>query len=181
MTSGFLLWTLGVALGVALGAAAVVAVRAYLRFRGRRVITCPENLERVGVEIDAVGAAVGALGGRPHLRLSDCSRWPEKQGCGQECLAQIEAAPEECLLRRQVSRWYAGRRCRLCGREFGEIAWAHHRPALLGAERELVEWKDVPAQALDEVLATHEPICWDCLVLESVRRRYPERMTYRKS
>jgi hypothetical protein len=27
---------------------------------------------------------------QPHLRLSECSRWPERQGCGQECLSQIE-------------------------------------------------------------------------------------------
>jgi hypothetical protein len=34
------------------------------------------------------------MDGRPDLRLSDCTRWPERSKCSQECLSQaIQAEP----------------------------------------------------------------------------------------
>ena len=71
----------------------------WLRFRGTRVITCPENTRPAGVHVDERHAAASPRRGTPTLRLSACSRWPERQGCGQACLAQIEAWPEGCLAR----------------------------------------------------------------------------------
>ncbi len=59
---------------------------AWLRYRDTRVVVCPENREMVAVEVDAAHAAWSASQGRPDLRLEDCTRWPEKAGCGQECL-----------------------------------------------------------------------------------------------
>lgn len=88
---------------VALGAAVVpgvLAVRAWVRLRGSRVIACPENRQPAGVELDLRYAALTAAVGRPHLRLRDCSRWPERASCGQICLMEIEEAPEDGLVRR---------------------------------------------------------------------------------
>ena len=76
----------------------------WLRFRGERVITCPENLRPAGVTVEA-GRAV-TLGS---FRLADCSRWPERAGCGQQCLAQIAESPEACLVRNILAQWYGGR------------------------------------------------------------------------
>ena len=82
---------------VGLGAPYVFGRRlaaAWLTYRGRRVVVCPENRELVAVEVDARHAALTASQGRIDLRLDTCTRWPEKLGCGQECLGQIESAPE---------------------------------------------------------------------------------------
>lgn len=62
---------------------------AYLRFRGTRVITCPERGEPTAVEVDAKHAAFTAGLGEPYLRLAGCTRWPEHQDCSQACLKQV--------------------------------------------------------------------------------------------
>lgn len=53
-----------------------------------RAVTCPETHQQVGVTIDARHAAATGLCGTPDFRLSDCTRWPERAKCGQECLPE---------------------------------------------------------------------------------------------
>ena len=103
----------------------------WFRYRGARAIVCPENCEPAGVSVDAGHAALTAFAGRPDLRLSSCSRWPERAGCGQQCLSQIEASPDGCLVRKMLARWYEGKSCASCGRPFGEIEWTVQKPALI--------------------------------------------------
>ena len=97
-------------------------VRLYARFRGTRVVTCPENQQPAAVKVDAVRAALSTVGTRD-LELSQCSRWPEKRDCGQECIAQIEASPEDCLVRAILTKWYMERNCVVCGKALGQIDW----------------------------------------------------------
>jgi hypothetical protein len=152
---------------------------AWARFRGDRVVTCPENGDFVAVQVDARHAAATALGGERELRLRDCTRWPEKQGCGQECLAQIEAAPMDCLARTMLVRWYEGASCVVCGKDIGTIDWHTAKPALRAPDGRTLDWNEVPAERLPEVLATHSPVCWDCHVVGSVVREHPERVVVR--
>ena len=77
------------------------------------------------------------------LNLKDCSRWPEREGCGQECLAQIEKAPHECLVRTIVGDWYRDHACAVCGKSFGEISWSDHKPALMDSERKACQWSEI--------------------------------------
>src|SRR4030095_13851768 len=79
-----------------------VGVRAYLKSRGTRVVTCPETRKPVAVRLDRHLAASTAMTGDTELRLKSCTRWPERADCGQECLAQIEASPEGCRARRML-------------------------------------------------------------------------------
>ena len=58
----------------------------YNEYRGSRAVTCPENGRQVAVSFDAVHAAVSAFKGIPELRLSECTRWPERIKCGQKCI-----------------------------------------------------------------------------------------------
>jgi uncharacterized protein DUF1761 len=60
----------------------------YQRYRGARVVTCPGTHQQVAVEFDAFHAAVTRLAGEPHLRLAECTRWPEHRDCLEECLPQ---------------------------------------------------------------------------------------------
>jgi len=160
-------------------AAAFVVGRAWLAWRRERLITCPENDEPAAVRVDALRAASGALTGRMQLRLSECSRWPEKQGCGQECLRQIEKGPAECLVRTLVANWYADRRCVFCGRAIHDVAWAEQRPGLRAPDGRLVAWPDVAPEMLPELFRTHAPVCWDCLVVGRVAREHPDGITVR--
>jgi hypothetical protein len=147
---------------------------AYLKFRGTRLITCPETKAPAAVEVDAKHAAATAFLGQPALRLQDCSRWPERRDCDQACLKQIEAAPADCLVRTILTRWYEGKVCVLCRKPFGDIAWSLHKPALMNAERQTVEWHEVRPEQVPQVLATHLPVCWDCHIVETFRRLHPE-------
>ncbi len=162
------------ALATALYVLARTVERAYLRLRGKRLVTCPETSEVSAVDVDAARAAVGAVIGQAGLRLSDCTRWPERRGCGQECLRQIEAAPDGCLVRTIVADWYRGKTCTLCGRSLDGIDWYERRPALLGPDDRTVQWPDVPPERLPEVLANHRPLCWNCHVAESFRRDHAD-------
>ncbi len=66
----------------------------YNRYSGSRPVTCPENQQPAVVSIDARHAAATEMDGRGDLRLSDCTRWPERSKCDQTCLSQaVQAEP----------------------------------------------------------------------------------------
>lgn len=160
--------------------AASMYFRTYWKYRGARVITCPETKAAAGVEVDARHAAATMLHGAAEIRLAKCTRWPEKKDCGQECLSQIETSPEECLLRNIVSSWYAGKSCVYCGRDLRDIEWLEHRPALRSPEGKHLEWSAVPPDAIYDVLKTHLPVCWDCHIVETFRSEHPELVVERR-
>jgi hypothetical protein len=152
---------------------------AWRRYRGTRVVVCPESRELVAVEVDAAHAARSAAAGRPDLRLDACTRWPERAGCGQECLGQIESAPESCLLSHILADWYVGKHCALCGRAFQAIHWHDHAPGLRAPDGSLLTWQGFRPERVIDVLATHAPVCWDCRVAETFRAEHPELVTDR--
>jgi hypothetical protein len=148
---------LGAVLIVGVCVLLVRALRSYLRYRNEMVVTCPETQRAVGVAVDVKRAAITGS-----VRLTDCTRWPEKQECGQECLAELEASPESCMVRKRLEAWYEGKACAYCEKGFAGIRWHEHKPALVSPEHKLLQWADVPAEAMSEVLATHQPVCGTC-------------------
>ncbi len=149
-------------------------VRAYVRYRDSRLIICPENGEAAMVEVDAVHAALTSALGQPDIRLQNCWRWPIHQGCGQECLVQLDVAPAECLARGVLMRWYEFKSCHYCGRPFEQVHLLDHKPALLSPEGKLVDWNEAAMKDLQIVLATYRPVCWDCYIAQSFVRDHPE-------
>lgn len=172
-----------IALGVLLAAVVIfglaVATGAYARFRGKRVITCPENKQPAAVHINLSKVAGEAMLGKLDLRLDQCSRWPERAGCGQDCLSQISADPEKCLVWNLVDDWYKGKSCAYCQKPFGEIHWHDRHPALLGPDRSIVQWNDVPPENLPQIFQNYLPVCWNCYIAEEFRRKNPERVIER--
>jgi hypothetical protein len=150
------------------------ALRTYLKFRGKRLVSCPETHKPAAVRVGAGKAALEAAVGNELLRLSECSRWPEREACGQECLTQIQEAPKACLVWTIINRWYQGQNCVYCHKPFGEIHWHDHPPALLDSERRTVQWNEIPAEKLQEVLGTHWPVCWNCHIAQTFRYEHPE-------
>ena len=163
----------------ALAAGGIALLRAWFSWRQKRLITCPENEKPAAVRVDALKAVAGALTGHEGLRLSECSRWPEKQGCGQECLRQIEKGPGECLVRTLVAHWYEGKPCASCGKPIRDVAWADQRPGLRAPDGRIFAWPDVAPETLPEIVKTHAPICWDCLVVQKVAQEHPDDVTVR--
>ena len=168
---------MSLALGLILVAVSVilaVIVRRYLRLRGQRVVTCPETHAPAGVAVNAWSAAIDGLLGKPRLRLQSCSRWPERAGCGEECLREIENAPSGCLVRALLAAWYREKHCVLCGAAVGEIHWHERRPCLLAMDGITHEWSEFAAEKLPGALRTHRPICWSCHIAERFRRAFPD-------
>ncbi len=177
--------TVAVVLGVAGLAIAMFVlgfvIPAYIRNRGRRVVTCPDNHQPVDIAANALLAALYESIRRRKLRLSQCSRWPEKRNCGQECLREIENSPDGCLVREILTRWYDGKACVFCQKPFGEITWMAHKPCLMNTDFEVFEWHEIPAEKLGEALATHLPVCWGCHIAETFRKEFSELVVDRRT
>ena len=167
-------------LAVAIAAVALLAfglrraLRTYLKFRGKRIVSCPETHQPAAVRVAAGKAALESSVGETHLNLSQCSRWPERENCPQDCLAQIEEAPNACLVWTIMNQWYQGQNCAYCHKPFGEIQWHDHPPAMVDSERKTVQWNEIPPEHLQEAMRTHLPVCWNCHIAETFRRELPE-------
>ena len=69
-----------------------VAMSAYRRYRGVRTVECPATGTPAEIELDALTAAITATTGEPLVGVARCSHWPDRQNCGQECLARLETS-----------------------------------------------------------------------------------------
>ena len=88
MVTAILLALAIIAVGMLYAVLPVVAF-AYRRTKGRRTVLCPETGHYAIVNPDAGHAALTAAFGQPQVRIADCSRWPERRDCGQNCLRNI--------------------------------------------------------------------------------------------
>jgi hypothetical protein len=154
-------------------------VRSSSRYRGSRLVTCPETKKPAIVEVDALHASLTSTVRLPDIRLENCSRWPLKGQCGQECLTNLDVAPGRCLVSGVLMRWYRDKNCVYCGKEFPELHWLDHRPALLSPGGTLVSWSEVNMDRLQNVLETHSPVCWDCCIAQEFRLDHPDLVVYR--
>jgi hypothetical protein len=179
----YIVYALAAAVSIAVAYGTFRALRAYGKFRGQRLVTCPENHKTAAVALDAHSAARQAVLGKPHFRLAECSRWPERRDCAQPCLGQIESDMEGSLVRNIVAQWYADKRCAYCGKTIvvAEEARAGHAPALVTATEPPVEWNELPPEKLPEMFQSHQPVCWSCQVTETFRRHFPQLVTDRAS
>jgi hypothetical protein len=158
----------------------VMTFREYLKYRGQRLVTCPETHHTAAVHVNVAKAVGMKIWGKEEVRLDQCSRWPEKRNCGQECLSQVTADPEHCLVWNMVADWYKGKSCAYCQKPFLEIHWHERHPALLSPEHVAKQWNEIPAEQLPEVFQTHLPVCWNCYIAETFRRQNAERVLDRK-
>jgi len=163
--------------GIVTALAAILAWRlalVWLRYRGKHLVTCPENQNPAGVSLSVGHAVLTGIGHVPHLRLNECSRWPEKAGCGQECLNQIRESGPDCLIRNIVAKWYRGKSCAACGQSMDTVDWTGNHPALLMDGGSSMEWNEVPADTLHETLAGAQPLCFACHTVKRMVREHPE-------
>jgi hypothetical protein len=66
-----------------------VVMGAYRRLRRPRSVVCPQTASIAGIRLNAIGAAAGAAFDRLPLKVASCTLWPEREGCGQDCLGEV--------------------------------------------------------------------------------------------
>lgn len=87
-------WIVGTAVVFAFVIAPFV-VTALLQHRDHRTVHCPKSKAAATVQVDASHAARTSFPGPAEVRVETCSKWPELEGCDQECLRVAEGdAPE---------------------------------------------------------------------------------------
>lgn len=117
---------------VVLLAMVVLFIGLYMRYRGNRIVTCPETNAPVGAKINAALAAGTWIVAQPRFVVSACSRWPERSGCDQACAPQIEASPDDTLVRNIVAKGTASVRVPIARSRF---ATSTEQPSLLPSSR----------------------------------------------
>jgi len=143
---------------------------AWFVFRGHRLVTCPENQQPAGVALDFTHAAWTAAGGNPDLRLTGCTRWPDRSACDQGCLAQVRSSPADCLPENVLTSWYEGKCCAWCGDPVGPAYWTACKPVVLTGSNVLMEWEEIPIQQVPDVLANAVPVCFSCYARANSQR-----------
>ncbi|HVA77366.1 MAG TPA: hypothetical protein VNF27_05695 [Candidatus Binataceae bacterium] len=84
------LTTLGAiaAIGV-FGVLLPVGLSVFAEFSKPKDVICPENGAPARVTVDATYVALTSVAGMNRLRLTGCSRWPERAACNQSCLNRL--------------------------------------------------------------------------------------------
>ena len=140
----------------------------------RRVLTCPETSQSVAVRL-AIGDRIRSLlAGRERLRIRACSRWPEREACGQECLLQVDLQPQ--LLERTLRAWCEGRDCALCGHPLAPNDWRQGRFAGVDRQGAFVPGAQMSLSELPLALENYRPVCWNCHCAQRELRVEPERV-----
>jgi hypothetical protein len=134
----------------------VALVRIWLRAPGRRLTLRPEPLEPSAAEID------------PMVDPMDVA-----------FKALLDETPDEYLVHSLLAEWSQGKSCARCSKELS-VEPGLHGPALMSPDRVTSEWSDVRAEEISEILATYQPICGDCHIIETLYRMHPELITERE-
>ncbi len=152
----------------------VLGSREIRKLSGKLLVTCPETHKTVAVKVATGKAAFAAIGGKQHLELNQCTRWPERQDCDQACLAELKTNPEDHRVWKLASEWYRGKTCVFCGRPISDLSHLDHSPGVVSFEGRIVEWDKLAPEELPQELAKAQPACWNCSVVEAFRKEHPE-------
>jgi hypothetical protein len=159
----------------------IIAVRTWAQVRGARLVVCPETQTPVAVTVDVGHAITSAIREKADVRLTSCSRWPERQDCDQPCTRQIDIAPAETDPRTIAARFFSKERCAICSRRIEPLNRMTQQPGLMNPATQRVEaWDEVPTQDLPRAIATWRPLCANCTLAEAFRQRSPSRVTERE-
>src|SRR5262249_12315804 len=114
------------------------------------------------------------------LKLTTCSRWPERQGGDCACAQQIVESGDDTRARTIAAHFFEGQRCAICQHPIDALNAATLQPGLLDPVTNPGEaWDEVPARDLAEAFHARKPICANCTLAESFRRRFPDRVVDR--
>ncbi len=65
-----------------------LVLNTFAQYRKARTTMCPQDGAAAEIKIDARHAALAALVGKSQLRVRQCSLWPQRCGCAQNCIRE---------------------------------------------------------------------------------------------
>lgn len=159
----------------------VIALRTWSRIHGTRVVVCPETQNPAAVNVDIGHAVASAVWEKADIRLSSCSRWPEREDCEQPCVHQIETMASETSPKIIATHFFSTQRCSICTRPIAPPSAVTLQPGFMDPVTHKVEsWNEIPPQELPQAIATRRPLCSNCTLAESFRQRFPDKVTDRR-
>ena len=94
-------------------------------------------------------------------------------------LLKAEEVCAESGPRSLMVEFFNDKGCVLCGQELS-VEPGQHRRALLSPEGMTLEWADLRVEEIPDVQDTHQPLCWDCHVIETLYRMHSGHVTERE-
>jgi hypothetical protein len=159
----------------------VIATRTWLHVHGSRVVICPETQKPVAVKVDVGHAVATAVWEKPDLKLTSCTRWPERAGCDQPCVRQIESEPSETSPKMIAGHFFTKEKCAICRKPIEAPSAMTLQPGFMDpATHKVQSWEEVSPQDLPAAIATRHALCANCTLAETFRQRFPERVTDRR-
>jgi hypothetical protein len=143
---------IGILMALAVIAVAAGAMAAYVRVRTPGAAS-PETNQPAVVDAEATHSA---------------AKWKEGH--------QHPTAATRKTAFKAMARWYAGKRCAICGRDIAPLSHFGPEPGLMGAASPnvTVAWTDVPADQLPTMLETHLPVCSSCHLMTWFQHEHPD-------
>jgi hypothetical protein len=108
------------------------------------VVICPTAKLPAEVGIDPVD------------HLESCSRWPELQGCSQDCVPQVKFSAEDL---QDFTARYEGKKCSSCGAVLTREDWYNSRLRALDPKAATT---DIPEGRSRVVSEEGAPVCSVC-------------------
>jgi hypothetical protein len=155
----------------------------------------PTSLLLIAVAAGALFLAVGLLAmalrrTRARKTTARVTLVPALEGDGIGGIDPIDVAFSDLLKAEEVCAESGGPRsllveffndkaCVLCGQELS-VEPGQHRRALLSPEGMTLEWADLRVEEIPDVRDTHQPLCWDCHVIETLHRMHSGHVTERE-
>lgn len=94
-------------------------------------------------------------------------------------LLKAEEVCPESGPRSLMVEFFNDKACVLCGHDLS-VEPGQHRRALLSPEGMTLEWADLRVEEIPDVQDTHQPLCWDCHVIETLYRMHSGHVTERE-
>jgi hypothetical protein len=87
----------------------------------------------------------------------------------------VKSNPHDAATTAQLKHFFEGKPCASCSRPIPPVHAGELRPGLLNPDtHQGIGWDDIPAANLSTTLASHKPICSNCMVIETFRQQHPE-------
>jgi hypothetical protein len=154
----------------------------------------PTSLILIAVAAGALFLALGLLAmalRRAHARKTSARVTPvpvlEGDGIGRidsmdaafNDLLKAEVVCAESGPRSLLVEFFNDKACVLCGHDLS-VEPGRHRRALLSPQGMTLEWADLRVEEIPDVRNTHQPLCWDCHVIETLYRMHAGHVTERE-